>query len=114
MIPLDDDNEHEITQEFLDSLSDWDTQYIPEWALNALINGDDEGLTPEDIKQISKYETKMANLGFNPNDFTIIRWVEDNQGDHVYEVDPDPVPAFCWNPSFGDPCNVYPVLYVKK
>ena len=58
MIPLDDDNEHEITQEFLDSLSDWDTQYIPEWALNALANGDDEGLTPEDIKQISKYETK--------------------------------------------------------
>lgn len=120
MLKLNEDNERGITKEELDSFKSWDVQYIPEWAIN-YITGDldynhTDELDGEDIKQIINYECKMIKNGFEPNDFNFIRWDDDLQGDgeYEYEIDPDPIPAFCWEPSFGDPCNVYPVIYIKE
>lgn len=118
MLKLNEDNERGITKEELDSFKDWDVQYIPSWAINAILYGESEykDMEPEDLKLINKYEIQMIKRGFEPDDFNFIRWDCDNQGDgeYEYEIDPDPSPAFCWNPSFGYACNVYPVLYVKK
>lgn len=120
MLKLNEDNERGITKEELDSFKDWDVQYIPEWALYYIMGYLDYNhtteLTPEDVKEIIKYEIKMTKNGFEPSDFNFIRWDSDMQGDgeYEYEIDPDPSPAFCWDPSFGYACNVYPVLYVKK
>lgn len=118
MLKLNEDNERGITKEELDSFKDWDVQYIPEWALNTILYGESEynDMEPEDLKLILKYETQMIKKGFNPSDFNFIRWDDDMQGDgeYEYEVDPDPAPFFCWEPSFGDPCGVYPVIYIKE
>lgn len=100
------------TQEQLDNAKDWDIQYIPEWALY-YITGDldydnTDELYPEEIKLIIDYECTMIKKGFEPSKFSFIKWDcdKDNE-DLVYEIDPDPTPAF------GLPCGVYRVLYVK-
>lgn len=120
MLKLNEDNERGIPKEELDSFKSWDVQYIPEWAISYIAGDLDynytDELTPEEIKQILNYECKMIKNGFEPSDFNYIRWEDDMQGggEYEYELDPDPVPAFCWDPAFGDGCGVYRVLYVKK
>lgn len=107
------------TQVQLDNAKDWDIQYIPEWAFH-YINGDldynnTDELYPEEIKLIIDYECLMIKKGFEPDKFKVIKWEcdKDNE-DLVYQIDPDPVPAFLGNPAFGLPCGVYRVLFIKK
>jgi hypothetical protein len=74
---------------------------IPEWAVSALINGDDSGLSDEDIQKLNKFEQEVVsqygnahfmagdmesedNLGFmRSNDI-------DNLGSNVYRLYIDP------------------------
>ncbi len=109
------------TQEQLDTFKDWDIQYIPEWALEYILYGDTyytdnvPMLDGEEIKMITDWEISMIRKGFEYKEFEFIKWEcdKDNE-DLVYQIDPDPVPAFLGNPAFGLPCGVYRVLFIKK
>jgi len=62
---------------------------FPAWAINALINGNNEGLTTEEIAMIAQWEDKV-----------------DNMYDDIYQIDfsiEDPTEFFCDTPVFGEP-----------
>lgn len=62
-------------------------EYIPEWALRYLINGEDDTLTEEDI------ETIKAGL-------------ESHGIKEVFPPESEAEASFTWSPMFGKACNV--------
>ena len=62
---------------------------IPAWAINALINGNAEGLTLDEIAMIAAWEDKVNKMY-----------------DDSYKIDfsvEDPTEFFCKTPEFGQP-----------
>jgi len=73
------------------------TVQFPEWAVNYAVNGDDSGLTSEEVKMIRDYLESMDEEGYDAMAFDV--------GDEAY---------FSSSPEFGDACDCYDVTFHKK
>jgi hypothetical protein len=69
---------------------------IPDYALSYLINGDNSGITSEDIKVIDDYMEEFYNEAESCNGNVVIELTEDQEESY-----------FTWSPAFGLACNVY-------
>ena len=97
---LSSGTQSEIIQKINEQLSDndrfmtvyVDTQNVPGWAINGLINGDYTGLSHKEIQMIEDFYQNYPNHIFSPRDY-------DN--------------AFDTNPAFGEPTDTIPVDIVR-
>lgn len=84
------------------TLETYDNLQVPGYALPYLVNGDDSGLDPEDVKIIDKWY----------REFTTTARLK--RGQVIFSVDSDEG-YFSNLPEFGLPCDVYDctILIVK-
>ena len=68
---------------------------LPDYCLSYLINGDNSGLDPKDIKIIDSYMSEFYQIAEKTNSHVNI-CLDDNEE-----------PFFTWSPSFGLACNCY-------
>jgi hypothetical protein len=92
----------------LTNFKDYDIQNVPEWSLPALINGDYENLTDDDIKALESWRDDMQERGFNPDVFDFIR-----QENGLIFIDIAQEPSFFCYPAFGLATACYTCLFTK-
>lgn len=71
---------------------------MPDYAMPYLINGDNSGLTEEDIQIIDRWFNRMQRIADNYESVVIIGMPED--GDEG---------SFCSDPEFGLACNCFEI-----
>lgn len=92
----------------LTDFKDYDIQQVPEWALPALVNGDYENLTEQDIQDLEAWREDMQERGFNPESFAFI-WQENG----LTFIDSEQEPSLRWCPAFGAATGCYTCLFTK-
>ena len=93
----------------LEAFADYDIIAVPEYAIPYLVNGDTEGLSEQDVKNIDEFADDMAKKGFHADIFTFV--TEDANGNLIEDENAEP--SFTWSPAFGDACGCYVCLYAR-
>lgn len=71
---------------------------MPDYAMPYLINGDNSGLSDEDVQIIDRWFAKMQKIADNYESIVIIGMPEDNDEG-----------SFCAFPEFGSACNCFEI-----